>query len=222
MIKKISAHPTALNAGDFTRAGNFDLEYEADFNVSRHQNLPYFNQSINTIQGFNGYEISSNNSFLIRLEQAANMYKGLIAITDVIRNTTINSLIVSKIDSSPFSKEKYDLLNNRISKEISSNPSISESDRKKVTKSFKNLLLQISEINYIDFDVEVSILKAIRIKLLLSSNKFLVITKPFGNVEDVDDNEVIFSIFKNRKCLVSDIIDIHKLVKGINEYLVSE
>jgi len=87
---------------------------------------------------------------------------------------------------------------------------------------FKKIATEAAKINFTDSSVELTPTNSFKIKLLLPDNKLLVITKPFGEVDDLGPEEVIFGIFQGKRCLISDAKNIVDLVKGINEYLDSK
>ena len=87
---------------------------------------------------------------------------------------------------------------------------------------FEIIAKELAKIVFVDSTTELSITNSFKIKLLLSNKILLVITKPLGLISDLKNSEVIFSIFENKKCLISDAIEISQLVKGINAYLASK
>jgi hypothetical protein len=77
----------------------------------------------------------------------------------------------------------------------------------------------IAKIDYEDFDIELTPSSTIKYSLLLPDKKILIITKSFEDYADKAENEVIFSIFDNKKLILSDIKDLNELVSGINGYI---
>ena len=77
----------------------------------------------------------------------------------------------------------------------------------------------ISVINYEDFAIELTPNSTIKYSLLLPDKKKLIIKKYFEKYEDKAENDVIFSIFDNKKLILSDTKDLDELVSGINRFI---
>ncbi len=77
----------------------------------------------------------------------------------------------------------------------------------------------ISIICYEDFAIELTPSSTIKYSLLLPDKKKLIIKKYFEKYEDKAENDVIFSIFDNKKLILSDTKDLNELVSGINRYI---
>ena len=94
------------------------------------------------------------------------------------------------------------------------------SENQKQFKSNVDQLNQIiSQINFEDYEIELTPNNSVKYTLLLPDKKVLMITKSFDLYEDKTEKEIVFSIFENKKLILSDIKNLDELVTGINRYI---
>lgn len=91
--------------------------------------------------------------------------------------------------------------------------------REALNKSIKTIK-RIAKINYEKILVELSPTNAIIFKILLKkeNNLLLLLTFPFSKIQNLEKDEVIYSLFENRELIVSNAKPINEVVEGINEY----
>ena len=77
----------------------------------------------------------------------------------------------------------------------------------------------IAQIHFEDYEIELTPNNSVKYTLLLPDKKMLMITKSFNSYEDKTEKEVVFSIFENKKLILSDIKNLDELVTGINKYI---
>jgi hypothetical protein len=116
-------------------------------------------------------------------------------------------------------KARLKLLSTYFKEEVNRYPHYISSNKENAFELFDNISSEVSKIVFSDSLVELTPNNTFKIKALLPNNELLVISKPFHDIDDLIENEVIFSLFRNKKCLISQAIDIVDLVKSINEYL---
>ena len=77
----------------------------------------------------------------------------------------------------------------------------------------------ISRIHYEDYEIELTPNNSVKYTLLLPDKKILMITKSFESYESKAEKEIVFSIFENKKLILSDIKNLDEFVTGINRYI---
>jgi hypothetical protein len=89
----------------------------------------------------------------------------------------------------------------------------------KIKKKFDEASLLLSELPFENASVEVSHLESIRFTLQFRGNKLLLVSQTMNSIEDLRENEVIFSFFVNKELLISNAATITTLVEGFQELL---
>ena len=140
------------------------------------------------------------------------------SITDPKSSSTLGLLEVDAYDNA-FANIKLVNINDAWAKEYEKYCHYIKGDSKAFDKNVKLINQTISQFNYEDFDIELTPSSTIVYSLLLPDKKLLIITKSFEDYEDKAENDVVFSIFDNKKLILSDTKDLNELVSGINEYL---
>lgn len=105
----------------------------------------------------------------------------------------------------------------KVEKEFAKNSSYITSDLKKAYLITETLIEHLSSISFKDISLELTPSNAIKFKIILNNEQLITITKPFENLVDVNDNEVIFNFYLNNQRILSDVKDITELVYGINK-----
>jgi len=88
-----------------------------------------------------------------------------------------------------------------------------------INKSFYELTNSICELDFEFVNVEIINNTKIKITLYFSEGKALIINKFLVNVDGVDSSQVLYSIFVNRKLVVTNASEISLLTKGFKKYL---
>ena len=110
-------------------------------------------------------------------------------------------------------------IQNKFEKEYTKNSNYISSDKEEAQKSFTEISKSISKINYKKLALEITPSNAVKFTIILNEMVILSITKPFDKIDDLNENEVVFNLYKNRELLLSDATKIDELVKGINSYV---
>lgn len=100
------------------------------------------------------------------------------------------------------------------------NKSYIKIDSQEILHRVHKVIEQIAKINYEKILVELSPTNAIIFKILLKkeNNLLLLLTFPFSKIQNLEKDEVIYSLFENRELIVSNAKPINEVVEGINEY----
>ena len=92
-------------------------------------------------------------------------------------------------------------------------------DKSEAKEIFRKISKHISDINFNKIAIELTPSNAIKFTIILNNKLTLTISKPFGEMEDLEENQVVFSLYNNKELMVSDAAKINELVKGINSYV---
>jgi len=93
-----------------------------------------------------------------------------------------------------------------------------ESKLKSKLDTTANLL---AELPFIKSNIELTQSENIKYTLLFPDDKLLLITQSLGSIEDLNDDEILFSFFVNRELIMSNVTETSLLVKGFSGYLQS-
>ena len=90
-----------------------------------------------------------------------------------------------------------------------------------IFECFENVLKQVAQLEFIDAAVELTKTHNIKFTLLFPDNKVLMITKSL-KPEDFDfkKDDIIFSLFVNKKLIATDVSEISCFISGFKKYLV--
>lgn len=84
---------------------------------------------------------------------------------------------------------------------------------------FEDIASKLSMLPFEKCNVELTKSQSIKISLLFSGDKLLVITKPLIELDSFDNNNIICNYFINRELIMSDVSNTKSLVEGFNRYL---
>lgn len=91
-----------------------------------------------------------------------------------------------------------------------------------IFKIFDNILNEINKLEFIDGTVELTSSHRIKFTLLFPDNKVLMITKYLKHKEfDLNEDDIIFSLFVNKKLIASDVSKISYFISGFKKYLTN-
>ncbi len=116
---------------------------------------------------------------------------------------------------SKFQKRKDDLLDNFQHQFHNNKNSVLENKKSEI----ENNLTLVSSIEYKIIDLNISPIETIDLSIDLNDNLYLSITMPYGNIEGMKKDEVIFMLYESGECLVRDTKVLKEVVKEIQEYL---
>ena len=138
---------------------------------------------------------------------------------DGISNTKVTYLtneisFKTKLLPSYYSKN-LGLLNRLFQKELTSS---GNSDRLTQT-TFENTAMLLAELPFTNAAVESTNSKSIRFSFVFPNNKLLLISKTLETLEDLEENEIIFSFFINRELIISNAAKISVFVEGFKQLL---
>ena len=115
--------------------------------------------------------------------------------------------------------ENFNKLSNCFSKELSNYHhylTISEDEARVV---FKNTAALISELPFEKGTVELTPSNSITFTVQFPKKHLLIISRPFHDVEDLKENEIIFSFFVDRELILSNAAVTSTFVEEFKEFL---
>ncbi|SRR6266542_712469 len=79
------------------------------------------------------------------------------------------------------------------------------------------IINKISEINFDDVAVEISPLNSLKLNIRTDQETLITIIKPFKELVDLKKDEVIFNIYINDECIISNAENLYELVDNIKK-----
>jgi exonuclease VII large subunit len=168
-------------------------------NISNFKNPEYF--------GFNSLKIKNENT------------NSEIVVENWKKNLSNDSDKEDIKNSNPKILQRTHKLDKIIENELKKYKNYISSDYQEALQKIENAKKIIVNINYLDILVELSPTNAIIFKILLKKGVFLFITLPFGEVIDLEENEVVYSLFENRNLIVSNAKLLPEIIQGAVEYI---
>jgi hypothetical protein len=89
-----------------------------------------------------------------------------------------------------------------------------------INNLFQQLAVKIAELPFEKSAVEITSSDSIKISMAFSDNLLLILSKPFETLEDVSENDIIFSLFKNREMIASNVSKTTDFVEGFKRFLL--
>ena len=126
--------------------------------------------------------------------------------------------VIIHLESENFDKN-LKMIQNRFAVEFDKYSHYITTDKSDAKKQIELISNELAKINFENILVELSPLNSVKFKVKLDSEKMLIITRPFVEISEMDNDDVIFSYFINRECIISDAIKLTKLVEGFSKYL---
>ena len=119
-----------------------------------------------------------------------------------------------------FYAENISKLTNSYQKEIDSSRFLSLNlDKNRLDLVFKLVRVSLAELDFTKCAVEITSDAKVKCSLLFPEEKMLMVTKPIYPVDyELNDNQVFFSFFINRKLIVSNVFEVQKLVDRFNVF----
>lgn len=114
---------------------------------------------------------------------------------------------------------KFNILKNKIDNEMLQYNRYVEIDREKAIQNMYELARKLSDVPFQDVAVEITPSNAVKFKMMLDDRKLLIINKPFEELMDLSNDEVIFSIFINRELIISNAGTTFNVVQAIKNYM---
>jgi hypothetical protein len=81
-----------------------------------------------------------------------------------------------------------------------------------------NLYQSIAEINFIDFNIEITKSNLLKTTLLIDNDRLLIISKNIDE-EFLNDNDIVYSYFVNKELIASDVENIKIFTEKFVDYL---
>jgi hypothetical protein len=119
-------------------------------------------------------------------------------------------------DVPSFFADNYKLLLDSYLKELRD---YTEFNIERINSLFNYLSNYFSEFPFEKCSVEITKSKSLKFSLTFPGNKLLIVSKPFDKLEDVSENDIIFSLFVNRVLIVSNVSNIADFTKGFKRFL---
>ena len=136
---------------------------------------------------------------------------------DTLLNPTIEQQFAS--ESSKLTNLALNALNFSWEKEYNKYSHYIKENQTNFKSNVEQLNQVICQVHFERCVIELTPNNAVKYTLLLPDKKILMITKSFNFYEDKGEKDVVFSIFENRKLILSDIKNLDELVTGINRYI---
>ena len=90
----------------------------------------------------------------------------------------------------------------------------------KVSNVFNTISKYLAELNFEHSAIEITNSNSLKFTLLFSEKKLLMITKSLNPSDiNLENDDIIFSLFIDRKLIVSDVSKITAFTKGFKKYL---
>jgi hypothetical protein len=149
------------------------------------------------------YEIVVNNSTTNSFFADNSRYK--------TKETIQSTIKISEID------KKYINFDKLFKKQLINYSAMNTDTVKNIFKATASL---ISELQFEKGSIELSNSNSIKFTLLFSGDKMLMVTKPIEKMEDIEDSDaIVYSLFINRKPIMSDASNIFDFVERFKKYL---
>lgn len=112
------------------------------------------------------------------------------------------------------------IIKDALSKEFLLKRDVLKNSASLITETFNRISKYIAELEFETGTVEITNSNSIKFTLLFPEKRLLLITKSiFPEKFDFNNDEVIFSLFINRKLVASDVSEIPVFTKGFKKYL---
>ena len=141
----------------------------------------------------------------------ASAFRNLVSVGSIIAE-------ISTTDEQKNEAQKSILLK-ALSDELKLYNSYVGNDRSNLIQIFQDVIRELAAINCKDCVVELTNDKTFKVKLLLPTDDLLIVTKPYVFSPDLRFDEVVYSLFHNKVCLLSGVDNICELTRKINAYL---
>jgi hypothetical protein len=116
-----------------------------------------------------------------------------------------------------YDTDSYKKIKTKTELEFKKHKTYISTDIEKAKKITENIIEQLSFLTFEDISVELTPSNAVKFKILLDDDQLITITKPFEDLIDLKENEVVFNFYIKRHRILSDVKDIIQLVQGINK-----
>lgn len=114
---------------------------------------------------------------------------------------------------------RFNILKNKIDAELNQYSSYIEIDIQRAKSNMFDLAEKLADIPFQKVSVEITPSNAVKFKMILDESKLLIINKPFEELLDLSNDEIIFSIFVNRELIISNAGTTFNVVEAIQKYM---
>lgn len=115
--------------------------------------------------------------------------------------------------------KKYQQIHAKFVRELANYSDYIVTDINEATETFEAISQKIAALDFDQIAVEITPSNAVKFIIKLDDQLLISIIKPFGTVEDLGNEDVIFNFYKDRELLISDISNIDALAKGIKDFI---
>ncbi|SDQ00731.1 hypothetical protein SAMN05428975_5456 [Mucilaginibacter sp. OK268] len=84
---------------------------------------------------------------------------------------------------------------------------------------FYELAFKLADLNFKKSLVELLPDDAVKVSMKFNNEQLLLVTKSLKSVDDLKENEIVISLFKNKKRIVSDVFEVDSFVEGFQKFL---
>lgn len=85
---------------------------------------------------------------------------------------------------------------------------------------FLQVALPIAELPFSKSAVEITSSDSIKISMTFANNLLVIVSKPFEVLDNVSKDDIIFSLFRNRKMIASNVSKTTDFVEGFKRFLL--
>jgi len=113
----------------------------------------------------------------------------------------------------------FSLLNSAFNEEYNKYSHYISVSKEIAKEKFSETASLLSELPFENASVELTKSNSLKYSLLFANDKLLLVTKPLSPIEELYDNEIVFSFFVNRELLLSNAATTSNFVEGFKEFL---
>lgn len=132
--------------------------------------------------------------------------------------TVMNDIIQEELPA--YFETKLLQIRDSFSKEVLKKEELLKNKKEVVNNTFRKVSKFLAELDFQEISIEITKSDSMKFNLLFPQNKLLLITKSlFPATFELNDDEVIFSFFINRKLVISDVSELSAFTDGFKKYL---
>ena len=149
-----------------------------------------------------------------------NRYSYSSTTTTILEEEEItNQEDLKKTFLSPAYIKNLEHLKNSFNKSFYKNKGLLTLNNDDVYKKFLELASSFSELPFENAVVELTKSQSIKFTFLFDDDKLLLISKNIENNDDLNYNEIVFSLFINKELIISNVSESISFVEGFQKFL---
>jgi len=139
--------------------------------------------------------------------------------TTILEEEITNQEDLKKTLLSPAYIKNLEHLKNSFNKSFYKNKELLTLNSDDVYKKFLELASSFSELPFENAVVELTKSQSIKFTFLFDDDKLLLISKNIENNDDLNYNEIVFSLFINKELIISNVSESISFVEGFQKFL---